>query len=502
MDKKYILAIDQGTTGSRALLVNREGGLVAGSYREFRQIYPQPGWVEHDPEEIWESVLTCIREVLSQTKINLKEIAGIAITNQRETVVLWDKKTGKPIHNAIVWMCRRTAEICKELKEIGLEAEVRERTGLTIDPYFSGTKLMWILDNVEGAREKVARGEVLGGCIDSWLMWKLSGGKIHVTDYSNASRTLLFNVKTLDWDDLLLEKMGIPRRVLPEPKPSSGVFGYTDEAVFFGEKIPIAGVAGDQQAALFGQTCFKPGMIKNTYGTALVALMNIGSSFVLSKSNMLTDLAWKMGGEVSYALEGVVFTGGAVVQWLRDGLKIIEKASDTEPLAQSIPDTGGLYIVPAFNGLSSPYWDPYARGIIVGITRGTSQEHIARAALESVAYQSRDIIDAMASDANVELKSLRVDGGATANNFLMQFQSDLLGIPLEKPVITEMTGLGAAYLAGLEVGFWKDMEQIGRQRKIEKVFEPKMSDDQRNYLYEGWKRAVKRSFDWAAPEGR
>lgn len=497
MESQYIMTFDQGTTGSRVLLFDREGKIVGSSYQEIAQIYPQPGWVEHNPNEIWESSISCANDVLSKTGVSPKQIAGIGITNQRETTILWDRQTGQPFHNAIVWQCRRTAPICEQLIEMGLDKEVRERTGLIIDPYFSASKLMWLRDNVKGLKEKIENNGVCAGCVDSWLIWQLTGGKVHTTDYSNASRTMLFNVRTLKWDEFLLKSLGIPEGIMPYPKASSGVFGYTDEDSFFGERVPIAGVAGDQQSALFGQACFRSGMIKNTYGTSLVTAMNIGKEFALSKNNLITDLAWEVGGEVNYAFEGVVFTGGAVVQWLRDGLKIIEKASDTEKLARSVEDTGGVFIVPAFNGLSSPYWDPYARGTIVGITRGTSREHIARAALDSIAYQTRDLVDAMVSDSGITLKSLRVDGGATANQYLLQFQADILGIPIEKPLITEMTALGAAYLAGLALGFWQDKEEIAAQWKIEKVYEPRMSEDMREELYAAWKRAVERSFRWA-----
>ncbi|UCF91680.1 MAG: glycerol kinase GlpK [Desulfobacterales bacterium] len=497
MEKKYIMTFDQGTTGSRALLIDKGGQIIASSYREFTQIFPQPGWVEHNPEEIWETTMLCGRDVLDASQARPAEIAAIGITNQRETTVLWERATGKPLYNAIVWQCRRTAPLCDRLKEAGLENEVRERTGLIIDPYFSATKIMWIRDHVEGAKAKIDRQEACAGCIDSWLIWKLTGGRDHVTDYSNASRTMLFNIKSLQWDDYLLKEFGIPAGLMPMAKPSSGLFGYTDEKIFEGERIPIMGVAGDQQAALFGQTCFKPGMVKNTYGTALVTIMNTGRKFVFSRNKLITDLAWEVGGEVNYALEGVVFTGGAVVQWLRDGLRIIDNAAETEKLAQAVADTGGVYMVPAFNGLCSPYWDPYARGTIVGITRGTSKEQIARAALESIAYQSRDLIDAMISDSGNRLDSLRVDGGATANHFLMQFQADILGIPIEKPKITEMTAFGAAYLAGLGIGFWQDKEEIAAQWEIAKVYEPRMSPDQREGLYAGWKKAVERSFGWA-----
>jgi len=501
MEKNYIMAFDQGTTGSRVALFDKNGALVSSAYREIEQIFPQPGCVEHNPDEIWQTSIQCAKEVLSQTRIDPKQIAAIGVTNQRETTILWEKKTGRPLFNAIVWQCRRTAPICEELKEKGLEGEVQERTGLVIDPYFSATKIMWIRDHVGGIKEKIARNEVCAGNVDAWLIWNLTGGKSHVTDYSNASRTMLFNIKTLRWDDFLLRKMGMPQTILPNPQPSSGLFGYTDEKVFFGVRVPIMGVAGDQQAALFGQACFKPGMAKNTYGTALVAVMNIGEQFVPSQNKLITDLLWGVSGRVNYGFEGVVFTGGAVVQWLRDGMKIIEKASETEALANQVPDTGGVYIVPAFNGLCSPYWDPYARGTIIGITRGTTREHLARAVLESIAYQTRDLLEAMISDSGNKLRSLRVDGGATANNFLLQFQADLLGIPIEKPIITEMTALGVAYLAGLGAGFWHSQDEIAQQWKIAKVFEPKMSADQSEALYAVWKKAVERSFGWAKNTG-
>lgn len=491
------MAIDQGTTGTRVILFNKEGKLISSTYQEIRQIYPKPGWVEHDPEEIWQTTMRCMEKVLAQSKINPKQIAGIGITNQRETTILWDKTTGRPVYNAIVWQCRRTVPICERLKKEGLEKEIRERTGLFIDPFFSATKIMWIIDNVEGVKKKIRKGNIYVGNVDSWLVWKLTGGKAHVTDYSNASRTMLFNIRTLKWDQSLLKELGIPRDILPDPRPSSDIFGYTDEKVFFGVKVPISGIAGDQHAALFGQACFKPGMIKSTYGTSLVVMMNIGHEFLLSQNMLTTDLAWAFGSEVNYALEGAVFMGGAAVQWLRDGIKIIKKASDTEKLANKVQDTGGVYIVPAFTGLCAPYWDPYARGIVVGLTRGTNREHLARAALESIAYQVRDVIEAMVSDFGNDLHLLRVDGGATVNNFLMQFQADILGIPIERPVIVEMTALGAAYLAGLTIGFWRDKEQIAEQWETERVFEPTMPEEKREQLYQGWKKAVKRSFGWA-----
>jgi len=494
--EKYIMAIDQGTTGTKVILFDKEGKLISSAYQEIRQIYPKPGWVEHDPEEIWQTTMRCMKKVLTQSKINPKQIAGVGITNQRETTILWDKTTGRPVYNAIVWQCRRSAPICERLKKEGLEKEIRERTGLFIDPYFSATKIMWIIDNVKEIKEKIRKGNIYVGNVDSWLVWKLTGGKAHVTDYSNASRTMLFNIRTLKWDQFLLKELGIPKDILPDPRPSSDIFGYTDEKVF-GVKVPISGIAGDQQAALFGQACFKPGMAKSTYGTSLVVMMNIGHEFLLSQNMLTTDLAWAFGSEVNYALEGTIFMGGAAIQWLRDGIKIIKKASDTEKFANKVQDTGGVYIVPAFTGLCAPYWDPYARGIIVGLTRGTNREHLARAALESIAYQVRDAIEAMVSDSGNDLHLLRVDGGATVNNFLMQFQADILGIPIERPVIVEMTALGAAYLAGLTIGFWRDKEQIAEQWETERVFEPTMPEEKREQLYQGWKKAVKRSFGWA-----
>lgn len=498
MGKDYIMAIDQGTTGTRVILVDQEGNVVSSAYREISQIYPHPGWVEHNPLEHWETTRTCIQEALAKVKAKPSQIAGIGITNQRETTIIWDKDTGKPIYNAIVWQCRRTAPICEDLKARGLEEKVREKTGLTIDAYFSATKIKWILENVPGALDLAKKGKLLMGCVDSWLIWNLSGGKAHVTDYSNASRTMLFNVRTLDWDEELLEALGIPREILPTPKPSSGVMAFARNGDILGdEEIPISGVAGDQHAALFGQTCFKPGMAKNTYGTALALMMNIGEQFILSKNGLTTDLAWGIGGKIEYSLEGVVFIGGAAVQWLRDGLKIIENAAQTEAMAQSVPDTAGVYVVPAFTGLCAPYWDMYARGLIIGITRGTTREHIVRATLESMAYQTRDVLEAMVADSGQVLESLRVDGGAVKNNFLMQFQADILGVPVIRPVVTEMAAMGAAYLAGLGVGFWKSKEEIAGQWKVDRIFEPKMEASRREELYAGWKRAVERARRWA-----
>ncbi|MGQ9473185.1 MAG: glycerol kinase GlpK [Candidatus Caldatribacteriaceae bacterium] len=497
MGKEYIMAIDQGTTGTRVILVDHEGMVVSSAYREIAQIYPHPGWVEHNPMEYWDTTMACAWEAMDKARIHVSQIAGIGITNQRETTVIWDKDTGQPVYNAIVWQCRRTAPICEELKARGLEEKVQAKTGLTIDAYFSATKIKWILDNVPGVKEKVREGKLQMGCIDSWLMWKLSGGRAHVTDYSNASRTMLFNVQKIGWDDELLEALEIPKELLPDPKPSSGTLAVTARDVFWGEEIPIAGVAGDQHAALFGQTCFKPGMAKNTYGTALAMMMNIGKKFLLSRHGLTTDLAWGIDGKIEYSLEGVVFIGGAAVQWLRDGIKIINNAAETESLAQSVEDTAGVYIVPAFTGLCAPYWDMYARGTIVGITRGTTRAHIVRATLESMAYQTRDVLEAMVADSGFVLESLRVDGGAVKNNFLMQFQADILGVPVIRPVVTEMAALGAAYLAGLGVGFWKSREEIAKQWKVDQVFEPRMTVERREELYNGWKRAVERSRGWA-----
>jgi glycerol kinase len=493
----YILAIDQGTTGTRVILFDHDGQIVGESYREITQIYPHPGWVEHDPNEYWNTVLTCSAEVFDKTGISAGELAAIGITNQRETTIFWDKVTGEPVSNAIVWMCRRTAQLCDDFRVKGLEDEVRKKTGLLIDAYFSATKMRWIIDNVAGVREGIDSGRIIAGNIDSWLIWKLSGGVSHVTDVSNASRTLLLNIYDGQWDDGLLEGFGIPRSILPDLKPSSGTLAMTSPKIFFGVEIPIAGVAGDQHAATFGQTCFKEGMVKNSYGTALAIFMNTGKKAVISKSGLTTNLGWKIGNQTEYALEGVVFNGGSAIQWLRDGLRIIEKSSDADRLAEKVDDTGGVYMVPAFTGLCAPYWDMYARGLIVGITRGTSQEQIARATMESMAYRTRDILDMMTSDFGKASPSLRVDGGATKSDFLMQFQADILGIPVERPQVTEMAARGAAYLAGLGVGFWDSKDELAAQWKLDRVFEPSFSKDRRDSLYAGWQKAVKRSLLWA-----
>lgn len=490
------MALDQGTTSSRAILFDYEGKIVGTSQKEFTQIYPKAGWVEHDAMEIWGSQSGVAREVLERTGISPQEIAAIGITNQRETTVVWDKSTGKPIYNAIVWQCRRTAGICDQLKARGLEEYIRNNTGLVVDAYFSGTKIQWILDNVEGARKKAENGELLFGNIDTWLIWNLTRGAVHVTDYSNASRTMLYNIKELKWDEKILSELDIPTSMLPEVKPSSEVYGHTDPNTFGGAQIPIAGAAGDQQAALFGQACFEPGMAKNTYGTGCFMLMNTGEKFVPSNNGLLTTLAWGVDGKVEYALEGSIFVAGASVQWLRDELKIIRDAEDTEYLATKVDDSNGVYVVPAFVGMGAPYWDMYARGTIVGLTRGAKAEHLVRATLESIAYQTRDVLEAMQEDSGINLQTLKVDGGAVANNFLMQFQSDILGVKVDRPEVTETTALGAAYLAGLAVGFWQDRQEIAKKWKVEKQFGPVMEEAKKEKLYSGWKRAVERSLKW------
>ncbi|ERM92050.1 glycerol kinase [Caldanaerobacter subterraneus subsp. yonseiensis KB-1] len=493
---KYVMALDQGTTSSRAIIFDHSGKMVASLNKEFRQIYPKPGWVEHDPMEIWESQIEVAKGVIEKAGIKPEDIAAIGITNQRETTVVWDKNTGKPIYNAIVWQCRRTAPICDDLKNKGFDKKIREKTGLVVDAYFSGTKVKWILDNVEGAREKAERGELLFGNIDTWLIWNLTRGKVHVTDYSNASRTMLFNIHELKWDKEILEELNVPENMLPEVKPSSHVYGYTDKSIF-GVEIPIAGDAGDQQAALFGQACFKPGMAKNTYGTGCFMLMNTGEKAVPSKTGLLTTIAWGIDGKVEYALEGSIFITGAAIQWLRDELRIIDSAPQSEEYALKVEDTNGVYVVPAFVGLGAPYWDMYARGVIVGLTRGAKREHIIRATLESIAYQTRDVLEAMQEDSGIKLQALKVDGGASANNFLMQFQADILGVPVDRPQVIETTALGAAYLAGLAVGFWNSREEIEKNWNIDRRFEPAMEEEKREKLYRGWKKAVERAMKWA-----
>ncbi|GIN39078.1 glycerol kinase GlpK [Heyndrickxia oleronia] len=487
---RYILALDQGTTSSRAILFNHEGEIIETAQKEFEQFFPKPGWVEHDANEIWTSILACMAEVIRKADIEPDQVAGIGITNQRETAVVWDKNTGKPIYKAIVWQSRQTDDICKDLREKGYNDLFREKTGLLIDAYFSGTKVKWILDHVEGAREKAEKGELLFGTIDTWLVYKLSGGKKHVTDYSNASRTLMYNIYDLKWDDELLDILNVPKSMLPEVRPSSEIYANTVSYHFFGHEIPIAGIAGDQQAALFGQACFEKGMAKNTYGTGCFMLMNTGEKGVKSDHGLLTTLAWGVDGKVEYALEGSIFVAGSAIQWLRDGLKMFEHAPDSEAYATKVESTDGVYMVPAFVGLGTPYWDSDARGAVFGLTRGTTKEHFIRATLESLAYQTKDVLDAMISDSGIELKTLRVDGGAVKNNFLMQFQSDILGTPVDRPIVSETTALGAAYLAGLAVGYWKDREEISKQWKIETTFTNKLDQEISKNLYEGWQRAV------------
>jgi glycerol kinase len=494
--KKYILAFDQGTTSSRAIVFDKSGSIIGKAQKEFKQIYPKPGYVEHDPVEIWATQALVAREAIEYAGIKSTEIAAIGITNQRETTIMWDKNTGKPIYNAIVWQCRRTTDICNELKQMGLEEYIKENTGLILDAYFSATKIKWILDNIEGARKAAEEGNVLFGTVDTWLVWNLTRGKVHVTDYSNASRTMLYNIKELKWDDNLLRALNIPKSILPQVKSSAEIYGYTDENAFGRIKIPIAGIAGDQQAALFGQNCFEPGMVKNTYGTGCFMLMNTGNKPVSSKNGLLTTIAWGINGEIEFALEGSIFVAGAAIQWLRDELKLIRTAEESEYLAKKVKDTNGVYVVPAFVGLGAPHWNMKARGAILGLTRGTKSEHIIRATLESIAYQTRDVLEAMEEDANIKLQSLKVDGGAAKNNFLMQFQADILSTIVERPMITETTALGAAYLAGLAVGFWKDKNDVLANWQIDNVFKPQMETARKERLYKGWKRAVEKSFDW------
>jgi glycerol kinase len=495
MSEKYILALDQGTTSSRSIIFNRFGEIVASCSKPFEQIYPKPGWVEHDPNQIWDSQFYTLREVLKEANLKASDLAAIGITNQRETTVVWDRDSGEPVCNAIVWQCRRTAEFCDQLKADHFDVTLREKTGLVADPYFSGTKVAWILNHVPGAREKAERGSLAFGTIDSWLIHKLSGGKAHMTDYSNASRTLLYNIHNLKWDADILRRFDIPRGILPEVKLSSEVCTFTDARVL-GASIPIAGVAGDQQAALFGQCCLDPGMTKNTYGTGCFLLMNTGKEPKRSGSGLLTTIAWGIDGRVEYALEGSVFIGGAVVQWLREELKLIDSSAESEVLASSVEDSNGVYIVPAFVGLGAPYWDPYARGAIFGLTRGANRNHLVRAALESIAFQTKDVVDCMCQDSGLTLPELRIDGGAAANNLLCQFQADILHMKVTRPKIVETTALGAAYLAGLATGYWKGKEELTSHRTIEREFVPRMSHDRRQRLISGWQRAVERSRNW------
>lgn len=494
--EKFILALDQGTTTSRAIIFNHQGKIVAVAQKPFKQIFPQPGWVEHDASEIWSTQSSVAAEVIAKADLDGRNIAAIGITNQRETTVVWDRKTGIPLYNAIVWQDRRTAKYCDELKAQGWEQKIKEKTGLVIDAYFSGTKVKWILDNVKGARERAEKGELCFGTIDSWLVWKFTRGDMHVTDVSNASRTLMFNINTMAWDKELLDLLTIPASMLPEVKQSSEVYGAT-ATTLFASKIPIAGIAGDQQAALFGQMCVEAGMTKNTFGTGCFMLMNTGNKPVFSKNNLLTTVAWKINGETTYALEGSVFVGGAAVQWLRDGLGIIKTAAESEALAASVTDNGGVYFVPALTGLGAPYWDPYARGTILGITRGTTAGHIVRAALEGIAFQVNDLLNSMESDSGKKSTELRVDGGAAMNDMLMQFQADIFGSNVVRPLVTETTALGAAYLAGLAVGYWKNMDEIKKQWVVEKKFEPKMEKLVQEKLIRHWKKAVERAQDWS-----
>ncbi len=490
MVEKYILSLDQGTTSSRAILFNKKGETVHTAQKEFKQYFPKPGWVEHNANEIWGSVLSVIASVLSESDIKPSQIAGIGITNQRETTVVWEKNSGKPIYNAIVWQSRQTADICEQLKKDGHTDHVRDKTGLLIDAYFSGTKVKWILDHVKGAREKAEKGELLFGTMDTWIIWKLSGGAAHVTDYSNASRTMMYNIFDLKWDQELLDLLNVPKSMLPQVRPSSEVYAKTVPYHFLGQEVPIAGVAGDQQAALFGQACFEKGLAKNTYGTGCFMLMNTGEEAVKSKNGLLTTIAWGIDGKVEYALEGSIFVAGSAIQWLRDGLRMIKKAEDSEAYAIKVDSTDGVYVVPAFVGLGTPYWDSEVRGSVFGLTRGTTKEHFIRATLESLAYQTKDVLTAMEEDSGISVKTLRVDGGVVKNNFLMQFQSDLLNVPVERPEINETTALGAAYLAGLAVGYWKDRSEISKNWKLDKQFEPK-AGEKNGKLYEGWQKAVK-----------
>ena len=493
---QFILALDQGTTSSRAIVFDHLGNIKSIAQKEFTQIFPQPGWVEHDANEIWSTQLGVAAEAVIMAELAIKDIAAIGITNQRETTVLWDRTTGQPLHNAIVWQDRRTAAYCDQLKQEGWAKKIQQKTGLIIDAYFSATKLKWMLDHVPGARDKAAKGEVCFGTIDSWLIWKLTNGKVHATDVSNASRTMLYNIHSLAWDEELLQLMNIPASILPEVKSSSEVYGFTQQ-ILTSHSIPIAGIAGDQQAALFGQMCTRSGMVKNTYGTGCFMLMNTGTQPVPSTNNLLTTIAWQINGETQYALEGSVFIAGAVVQWLRDGLKIIRSSSEVEALATKVTNNDGVYLVPAFAGLGAPHWNQHARGTVFGVTRGTTDAHIARAALESIAYQTMDVLKAMEADAGIAIRELRVDGGATANNLLMQFQSDMLNTKVVRPAITETTALGAAYLAGLAVGYWKSIEEISMQWQMEKTFHPEMSDDQRNHYTKGWNRAISATIHWS-----
>ena len=496
---KYMMALDSGTTSNRCILFDRAGRIVSVAQREFTQYFPQPGWVEHDANEIWATLLGVAVEAMQMAGAAAADIAAIGITNQRETTIVWDKATGEPVHHAIVWQCRRTSEYCDELRARGLTARFREKTGLVLDAYFSATKLHWLLENVPGVRERAAKGELLFGTVETWLIWKLTGGRAHVTDYSNASRTMLFNINTLDWDEEILAELNIPRSMLPKPLPTSGLFGATDTSLLGGE-IPITGAAGDQQAALFGQTCFQPGEAKNTYGTGCFLLMNTGEKPVFSQNGLVTTIAWGLGEKVTYALEGSIFVAGAAIQWLRDEMKLIANAAESEAVAQEVTDTNGCYVVPAFTGLGAPYWDQYARGAIVGLTRGCNRAHIVRATLDSLTYQTYDVLNAMRADSGIALASLKVDGGASANNYLMQTQADVIGAPVLRPTCVESTAMGAAYLAGLAVGFWRDQAEIRKIWAVDRTFEPQLDAKSRDARLHGWHRAVQRAFDWAKEE--
>ena len=496
---KYIMAFDAGTTSNRCILFDHDGRIVSVAQKEFTQFFPKPGWVEHDADEIWQTQIETAREAMANAGASAGDIAAIGITNQRETVIVWEKETGRPVTKAIVWQCRRTSEYADSLKEAGCTEMIREKTGLVIDAYFSATKLRWILENIPGAREKAERGELLFGTVDTWLIWKLTGGAVHATDYSNASRTMLYNIRTLSWDEDILKLLDIPRCMLPEVKSSSGVFGYTDPQVL-GAAIPIAGAAGDQQAALFGQTCFEPGEAKNTYGTGCFMLMNTGSEPVFSGNGLVTTIAWGIGGKVTYALEGSIFVAGAALQWLRDEMRLIESAPDSEYMAMKVADTNGCYVVPAFTGLGAPYWDQYARGAIVGLTRGCNKYHIIRATLDSLAYQTYDVLRSMRADSGIEISSLKVDGGASANNYLMQTQADIIDAPVLRPKTVETTAMGAAYLAGLAVGYWNSTEEVKKSWEIMRTFVPSIAPEKREKMIRGWNRAVRCAFDWAKEE--
>ena len=493
---KYVMALDAGTTSNRCILFNEKGAMVSVAQKEFTQYFPKPGWVEHDAEEIWSTQLAVAKEAMANVGATAADIAAIGITNQRETAIVWDKETGKPIHHAIVWQCRRTSAYCDSLKEKGLTDSFRQKTGLVIDAYFSGTKVKWLLDHVEGARERAERGELLFGTVETWLIWKLTKGAAHVTDYSNASRTMLFNINTLEWDKDILAELGIPESMLPEAKPSSCIYGYADPS-YFGAAIPIAGAAGDQQAALFGQTCFKPGEAKNTYGTGCFLLMNTGEKPVFSNNGLVTTIAWGLDGKVNYALEGSIFVAGAAIQWLRDEMRLVDSSADSEYMAKKVKDTNGCYVVPAFTGLGAPHWDQYARGTIVGITRGVNKYHIIRVTLESLTYQVNDVLQAMRADSGIELEALKVDGGASANNLLMQMQADISNAPVNRPMCVETTAMGAAYLAGLAVGYWNSKEDVIKNSAIERTFYPEISEEERKKKVSGWSKAVTYSFGWA-----